>query len=388
MGAAGVPTLMPAASTQPAAAEKLLTFRSGGWVILLAVLGSLGILAWGLAGTILRETQRPPGDGVTLSSYGVALTPGEIDQSLLAPATLYRDMVPVLDDPVVISVDELDEASGNPRKKPLVPADRVVGVTINGQSRAYPVSVLNVHEIINDTLADVPIAVTYSWLTDSVVIFDRRVGDRVVQFGHSGLVYNSNLVMYDRTDGVEPHLPMPEASLWCQLQARAITGPEAGNGTTLTIIPSQVLNWTTWRELHPETSVVSKEPELVKRYKKSSPMQYFRGGETVFPYAPEIPPVGLGALDRVVIVEANGVSRVYPFSLIMGSTDATGWDVDHAGVPLRLVYRVPAVTDDKNQPATVQVVVRGENSHEVRSLTCLWFAAHTFFNDAELVRPD
>ena len=116
------------------------------------------------------------------------------------------------------------------RGKFLVPRDDVIGVVVNGQARAYPVRFMIWHEIVNDTLGGVPIAVTYNFLTDSVAVFERTIGDEVHTFGESGLVYRSNLVLYDRRPGQRGE------SLWSQMGERAIAGP--ASGTPLVRIPA------------------------------------------------------------------------------------------------------------------------------------------------------
>ena len=120
-----------------------------------------------------------------------------------------------------------------------------VTVTLNGESRAYPLLVMQCHEIANDTLGGVPIAVTYNPLCDSVVVFDRRVGDEVLEFGVSGLLYSSNMLMFDRR---------PDAlgeSLWCQLLGRAISGPLVD--TPLAVLDAAVTDWAGWLADHPGT---------------------------------------------------------------------------------------------------------------------------------------
>ena len=103
--------------------------------------------------------------------------------------------------------------------------------------RAYPLRVLVWHEVVNDTVSGLPILVTYNPLSEGIAVFDRRVAGRTLSFGVSGLLYQSNLLMYDRdgTRGAE--------SLWSQLQARAVSGPAAGAGQTLELVPFALARW-------------------------------------------------------------------------------------------------------------------------------------------------
>src|SRR5262245_58043846 len=156
--------------------------------------------------------------------------------------------------------------------KYMVGSDIVIGVAINGEARAYPMHVIYVHQIINDTLGGVPIAITYEWLSDSVVVFDRRPpgsgepasgartadtavahrseDGRPLEFHHAGLVYNSNLVMYDpnekRTSASDPVYGAGGESLWSQLLGAAISGPAAARQARLTIVPCELATWADW----------------------------------------------------------------------------------------------------------------------------------------------
>src|SRR5262245_8924469 len=198
---------------------------------------------------VIRSFKHAPGDGKNIDSYGFDLSHLLVSRSEIAPATLHRDMVPVMGNPTASGPEPADPAltgveglrkrwekmqrRNDPKYgKYLVPSDKVIGVEVNGEARAYPISVMYVHEIINDTLAGVPIAVTYNWLCDSISVFDRRLDDRTLMFGASGLVYNSNMLMYDRALPTPDGPARPEESLWVQLDGRAIGGPAVDENET------------------------------------------------------------------------------------------------------------------------------------------------------------
>jgi len=101
-----------------------------------------------------------------------------------------KDGIPALTEPKTVRVARADF---------LLPDDRIVAVTKNDESRAYPIRLLNWHEIVNDTLGGVPIAVVYCPLCDSVTVVDRRMDGAALEFGVSGMLYQSNVLMYDRT---------------------------------------------------------------------------------------------------------------------------------------------------------------------------------------------
>ena len=133
-----------------------------------------------------------------------------------------RDGIPSIDDPRFVassSVDYLDDG------------DIVIGFAQGGTARAYPTRILVWHEIVNDEVDGEPIAVTYCPLCGTAMVFRRSVGGRQRTFGVSGLLYQSDVLMYDRES----------ESLWSQLAMRAVAGP--AEGTELEWLPSEHMTW-------------------------------------------------------------------------------------------------------------------------------------------------
>ncbi len=224
-----------------------LTFRSGGWVIALACVLVLLILAWAFAGIFIGR--HPKGDGQSVNTYGFDLSNLQTNGGAFVASGNSKDFLRSLDQPKVLPGHEMLAYNAKLRSKYVVTADRVIGVQINGKSRAYPLNLMNVHEVVNDELAGVPIAVTFSPLCDSAIVFDRRVNGEPLQFGVSGLLLDSNLVMYDKQPevvaqsdkntqdtkqeanaNIHPELSRPitaasASSLWSQMADKAIAGP-------------------------------------------------------------------------------------------------------------------------------------------------------------------
>jgi hypothetical protein len=125
--------------------------------------------------------------------------------------------------------------------------DRVIGVAVEDAARAYPLSVLNYHEVVNDTFAG-PLLVTYCPLCGSGVTAVRRVDGEETVFGVSGFLWQSDLVLYDRKT----------ESLWSQILAKAVRGPKTG--TNFALRPSTLTTWGEWRGSHPETQVLLPPP--------------------------------------------------------------------------------------------------------------------------------
>ncbi|QDV64620.1 DUF3179 domain-containing (seleno)protein [Crateriforma conspicua] len=207
-----------------------------------------------------------------------------------------KDGIAALSDPVVLTVDQADAMRGD---------DRVIGVAMGGMARAYPISILNYHEIINDQFGDHAIAVTFCPLCDSAVVVDRDVGSRSIEFGVSGLLFNSNVLMYDRRSS--------NPSLWSQLDLRAISGPMAG--TRLAPVRHELVHWKQWVDRHPQSTVVSiRSADPVRSgsrrdYTVNPYEAYLRRPGLMFPVNPaamELPASDLKSL--VLGVSANGQS--------------------------------------------------------------------------------
>jgi hypothetical protein len=130
----------------------------------------------------------------------------------------------------------------------------VIVVEIEGEARAYPLQVMTWHEIVNDTIAGVPVAVTYCPLCNTAVAFDRRTAGRTVTFGTSGMLYRSALVMYDRQT----------ESLWTHFNGQAVVGTLTG--TDLERFPAPIVSWETFREAHPTALVLSRETGFERDY--------------------------------------------------------------------------------------------------------------------------
>ncbi len=132
--------------------------------------------------------------------------------------------------------------------------DSVVGISLNGDVRAYPLQIMVWHEIVNDVVGGVPVAITYCPLCYSTQAFIRQINGTTVQFGTSGKLYNNNLVMYDRLT----------KSLWSQIWGQAIAGNLTGY--RLQRVPIDVTTWGAWKKLYPNTMVLSRQTGFNRDY--------------------------------------------------------------------------------------------------------------------------
>jgi hypothetical protein len=206
-----------------------------------------------------------------------------------------KDGIPSIDDPKFASVDAADEF--------LAPREPVAVVRLEGQVRGYPLQILTWHEIVNDEIAGEPVAVTYCPLCNSTVAFRREVGGEPVEFGTTGMLRNSDLVMYDR---------MTE-SWWQQITAEAVVGELTG--TSLELVPSQILSWRALRRSHPDARVLSRDTGFSRDY-GLNPYTGYDSNPDAQPFLLEgEPDRSLPPMERVAAIKTGDRSAVvYPFS--------------------------------------------------------------------------
>lgn len=275
---------------------RLFTFASGGWVLALALAIGVAAVAWNLA-PLWRPGRVPPrGDGRDAASYGFDLATSLVPPGSIVASGFPVDGLPALVDPKTVAIADLP--SGEPRMRYLVGDDKVIGVVLSGEARAYPLRVLAWHEVVNDTVGGVPIAVTYNPLSHGIAVFDRRVGKEALVFGVSGLLYESGLLLYDRRPG-----PRDE-SLWSQLQARAIAGPAAAAGRTLEILPVALARWDAWSRDWPATRVLAPIPGEEEKTARDAYATYAQGETLRFPVDP-VPPAGRFPLKTPLFVDMS-----------------------------------------------------------------------------------
>jgi hypothetical protein len=190
------------------------------------------------------------------------------------------DGIPAIDEPAFLSPGDVTT---------LEDGEPVVAFELAGDAQAYPLEVLMWHEIVNDTVAGVPVAVTYCPLCNTAVVFDRRLGDRVLDFGTSGQLYQSALVMYDRQT----------ESLWAHFTAQSLAGVLAGE--ELDTYPAQIVSWASWRDTHPDGLVLSRDTGYARDYGTNPYLGYDDVDEQPFLFRGEIDG-RLAAMERVVAV--------------------------------------------------------------------------------------
>jgi hypothetical protein len=260
-----------------------------------------------------------------------------------------RDGIPSLDDPKFVAADSATYLKGR---------DRVLGISINGVSHAYPIRVLNYHEIVNDVIGGTAVVVTYCPLCGSGAAFEAAMNGRSYEFGVSGLLYNSDVLMYDRETG----------SLWSQLMVQAVTGPMTG--TRLQQLPLSHTSWREWAERYPETRVLSNKTGYSRNYKVDPYPNYGRDGRLYFPVTHSSKKYRRKEI--VMGLEIDSEFKAYPFKEL--KKGASRFDDEFAGETFSVEF------DAKHQTARV---VKADGS-EIPTIMAFWFAWYAFHPETDV----
>jgi len=205
-----------------------------------------------------------------------------------------KDGITPVDDP---QFDTVVEAN-----KWLNPREPVVVVSIGGETKAYPIQILTWHEIVNDSVAGIPVSVTFCPLCNATIVFDRRKDGEVLDFGTTGRLRKSDLIMYDRQT----------ESWWQQFTGQAIVGKKAG--TVLDRVPASIVAYEDFRDAYPDSQVLSRRTGHSRAYGNNP----YRGYDTIDdqpflffdPVDKRLPP-----MERVLDVSIGDTHKLYPFSV-------------------------------------------------------------------------
>ncbi len=209
------------------------------------------------------------------------------------------DGIPALVNPARIAAEEADY---------LTPDEQVFGIEINGDARAYPLRILDWHEMFNDIVGGVPVSLAYCTLCGAGILFETEVEGREepFTFGSTGLLYRSNKLMYDhQTD-----------SVWNQFTGRPVIGPLRGSGIELEILPVAITTWADWRAAHPDTTVLSLDTGHERDYRPGAAYSaYFASEELMFPALND----DRAAVKRQIFgIRAPGGAKAWPLEIFNG----------------------------------------------------------------------
>jgi hypothetical protein len=179
----------------------------------------------------------------------------------------------------------------------------VIVLRLGGEARAYPLQILMFHEIVNDMVGGVPVAVTFCPLCNASIVFERRVGERVLDFGTTGRLRLSDLVMYDRQT----------ESWWQQFTGKGIVGHYAG--TELVRLPSEIVAFEDFSAAHPMGLVLSRETGHARPYGRNPYAGYDRIDRSPLLFSSRLDP-RLPPMERVLSVTVGAKHRLYPLTLL------------------------------------------------------------------------
>ena len=214
-----------------------------------------------------------------------------------------KDGIPAVDQP---QFESIDAARGW-----LIDRSPVISLEVGGAARAYPLAILTWHEIVNDTLGGVPVVVTFCPLCNTALVFGRELDGTVHDFGTTGSLRYSDLVMYDRQT----------ESWWQQATGEAIVGELTGK--RLTFLPAQIVSLGAFAAAHPDGDVLSRETGYQREYGRNPYVGYDEAGDRPFLYSGVIDG-RLAPKERVVTIGTGAEARAFPFSELRKVGVATG----------------------------------------------------------------
>ncbi|UTV29474.1 DUF3179 domain-containing protein [Photobacterium atrarenae] len=240
----------------------------------------------------------------------------------------------------------------------LSPDDVILGLSMGGVSKAYPIKILNWHEIVNDKIKGRSFIVSYCPLCGSGMAFLSKQQGRTLTFGVSGLLYNSDVLMYDHQT----------ESLWSQIRGKAISGSLSGR--SLQQYPLTLTRWQAWREAHPATLVLSTQTGYVRNYQQDPYAGYARSPRLYFPVANQAP-ASYPTKETVLGYKGKNSVIAFPFSELR-KQDKPKFSYTFEGNRLLIHW------DKDNQSAWIT-----DPQGQLLTTTILyWFAWYAFYPDS------
>ena len=264
--------------------------RSNRWQFRIVRIVLLAAIAW-WAVKDLVHAQLPYAAEWPYTDFSKAL----VDLSEIQSGGPPKDGIPAIDDP------EFDSPADAAQW--IDPREPVIVVSLNGETRAYPLQILTWHEIVNDSVGGVPVSVTFCPLCNASIVFDRRLDGRVLDFGTTGKLRLSDLVMYDRQT----------ESWWQQISGQAIVGEMSGK--VLDRIPAAIVAFEDFRRAYPEAPVLSRRTGHIRAYGRNPYRGYDRVDDHPFLFNHSVDE-RLPPMERVLNISIGSTHRLYPFSLL------------------------------------------------------------------------
>ena len=207
-----------------------------------------------------------------------------------------KDGIPPIDQPQFITVEEADEW--------IEPVEPVIQVSINKEVKAYPLQILTWHEIVNDTVGGIPVVVTFCPLCNTAIAFERTLQGQVLDFGTTGRLRFSNLIMYDRQT----------ETWWQQATGEGIVGELTGR--QLEFVPAALISWDEFKNTNPEGMVLSRNTGHNRAYGQNPYVGYDDINNPPFLYIGPETPGELPATARILALDLNDDVVAYPYQLL------------------------------------------------------------------------
>jgi len=290
---------------------------------------------------------------------GFDLSNSTIDTRKIEQGGPPKDGIPALDSPRFTSPQDATYLSGN---------DWIIGLEINDEARAYPVKILNYHEIVNDRIGNLGVLISYCPLCRTAMAFDSSNRGMPLSFGVSGLLYNSDVLMYDRQT----------RSLWSQIMGRAISGPMKGKA--LSTIPVMHTTWEDWLNRYPDTVVLSTKTGYKRRYRYDPYASYRKSNQLMF--SVDNRDKRYRRKEFVIGLTRGEVSKAWPFKELK-----TVWD-DEPGKE----YIEDRVNDEEVRvyfnPDQRSAYITDAEGRLLDGLSAYWFAWVAFHPETQVFTAD
>ena len=315
--------------------------------ICFVLLGGIYFIYTSVKETLATPLERGPNNGFDLSNITIP-----VDEVLGGGPP--RDGIPAIMDPKFTSIE---------KSTLLGDSDIVISFSHNGETKAYPLKIIVRHEIVNDIVGGKPVLITYCPLCGTSMVFERVYNGVTHTYGVSGLLYNSDVLLYDhQTD-----------SLWSQLKMEAVSGPKVGQ--KLQWLPSSEMTWKSWKTEYPKGMIQSFDTGFKLNYIRPSPYQsYFKSSRTMFPvpYTRQ----EISKKDWVIGVEVSGVYKAYSYDMLL---NRDGKDIldEVGGAMIKIIFN----------PESKKVTVFNNKSNvQIPHVKLYWFAWQAFYPDTELYK--
>ena len=260
-----------------------------------------------------------------------------------------RDGIPSIDKPEFLKAADASFLDDD---------DRVLAVYFNGQAKAFPVRILNFHEIVNDDIGGHPVVITFCPLCSSGLAFDANIDGERKTFGVSGLLYNSDVLLYDRET----------ETLWSQILSQGVAGPLVGR--KLEVLQTYNTSWQDWKKQYPSTLVLSTNTGYDRDYSRDPYPEYYTSEKVWFPVANTDD--AMHPKTKVLGLEVNGKFKAYPFPELKKTKEAVPDELN--GMEFLVHY------NKKEESA----IITDSNNNVIPSTTLFWFAWAAFHPDTHI----